>query len=407
MPGMEKENQTRSGWMLWLGAAVAALAVALHRIEYSPLSVIVDARWAAAGAALLGALLSALALRRAAGWRRGLAGLAAIAGVAVILLGARLLFFHHTEEEVKFRNGDAELAGTLYLPRAAGPHPAVVFVHGSGPMTRHEFRMYARWFAENGVASLIYDKRGTGASGGTRASGTYDVLARDAVAGLRYLQQRQEIHHGQIGIFGFSEGEWVGPLAANYFGETAFLILQSASGVSPAQQVQREIETRLQRMGYPAETVKKAVDLNARVFEFQRTGANHQELQAELNRVKAEKWFQDADDIPDDLGRFEEWAWWRAVMDFDPAPVYGQLRCPVLVVIGELNPQYPAQESRKQIQAMLAAGGNPDVTIQIFPEADHAMLQWWLPGRMPPPRFPAGYLELLGDWLRQRVEESR
>src|SRR5687767_2374358 len=36
------------------------------------------------------------------------------------------------EEEVRFRNGEVELAGTLLLPDGPGPHPAVVFLHGSG-----------------------------------------------------------------------------------------------------------------------------------------------------------------------------------------------------------------------------------------------------------------------------------
>src|SRR5262249_23554858 len=36
------------------------------------------------------------------------------------------------------QNGDVQLAFTLDLPEGAGPFPAVVCGHGSGPITRHQ-----------------------------------------------------------------------------------------------------------------------------------------------------------------------------------------------------------------------------------------------------------------------------
>ena len=63
-----------------------------------------------------------------------------------------------TEREVTFRNGSVELHGTLMLPAAQSPSPAVVFLHGSGPHPRAGFRPYAEEFARLGVASLFFDK---------------------------------------------------------------------------------------------------------------------------------------------------------------------------------------------------------------------------------------------------------
>ncbi len=42
----------------------------------------------------------------------------------------------YSTQSVLFRNGELELAGTIFRQRASGPLPAVVFVHGSGPQTR-------------------------------------------------------------------------------------------------------------------------------------------------------------------------------------------------------------------------------------------------------------------------------
>jgi hypothetical protein len=70
-------------------------------------------------------------------------------------------------EDLTIPAGDHQLAGTLYLPQSGPPAPAVVFVHGAGPAVRGDgYRELASHFARKGVAALIYDKRGCGASTG-------------------------------------------------------------------------------------------------------------------------------------------------------------------------------------------------------------------------------------------------
>lgn len=70
------------------------------------------------------------------------------------------------EQEVVVGSGEWALPGTLSLPNGAGPFPAVVLVHGSGPADRDEtvgpnkpFRDLAWGLASRGVAVLRYDKR--------------------------------------------------------------------------------------------------------------------------------------------------------------------------------------------------------------------------------------------------------
>ena len=43
----------------------------------------------------------------------------------------------HRVEDVSVVNGDVTLKGTLLLPATPGPHPAMVFAHGSGDATRN------------------------------------------------------------------------------------------------------------------------------------------------------------------------------------------------------------------------------------------------------------------------------
>src|SRR5690242_12789467 len=73
------------------------------------------------------------------------------------------------QEEVRFRNGDVVLAGTLIMPATGAPAPGVVIVYGSDPDVRNPSIIgYAtKVFAEKGIAALAYDKRGAGQSSGS------------------------------------------------------------------------------------------------------------------------------------------------------------------------------------------------------------------------------------------------
>ena len=113
----------------------------------------------------------------------------------------------YIEEELAFNNGQVPLAGSLLLPAGVqGPFPAVVMLHGSGADSRDIFWRTgdAEVFLQAGLAVFIYDKRGTGESGGDWRTATIEDLAGDALAAVRLLRGRAEIKADQIGIFGVS-----------------------------------------------------------------------------------------------------------------------------------------------------------------------------------------------------------
>ena len=107
------------------------------------------------------------------------------------------------EHRVEFHNQDVKVAGSLLLPRSEVPVPAVIFVHGAGPQAREPYREVGAYFASQGIAALIYDKRGTGQSGGTYESyAPYENLVNDALSAIAFLKERREIAASQIGIWG-------------------------------------------------------------------------------------------------------------------------------------------------------------------------------------------------------------
>ena len=158
-------------------------------------------------------------------------------------------------EAASFSNGDASLAGTLLLPAGPGPHPAVVMIHGSGPATRDVFLPVADVLVRNGVAVLIHDKRGTGASTGNYNRADFGDLAADALAGVAWLAAHPEIDPRQIGLHGFSLGSWVAPLAAARNPDVAFVIVESAPATTPAEHERQRVDRQMRADGRSREDI--------------------------------------------------------------------------------------------------------------------------------------------------------
>jgi hypothetical protein len=151
--------------------------------------------------------------------------------------------FHYETEEVTFHNeqDSAMLAGTLtwpvgYNPKSKQKPLVALFVTGSGQQNRDEeifdhkpFFVIADYLARQGIASLRYDDRATGASkGGDVRNATSEDFARDAAAGLEYLRNRKAF--AKVGIIGHSEGGLIGFLLGAQ-GKTDFIVSLAGPGV--------------------------------------------------------------------------------------------------------------------------------------------------------------------------------
>lgn len=109
-------------------------------------------------------------------------------------------------ETVSFQTEDGvTIAGALYLPAGAGPHPAITMAHGFGGTIEHDLRAYAELFAANGFAVLLHDHRGWGVSGGEPRQ---DIDPWRQIADWRraitFLADRPEVDPDRIGLWGTS-----------------------------------------------------------------------------------------------------------------------------------------------------------------------------------------------------------
>jgi pimeloyl-ACP methyl ester carboxylesterase len=297
----------------------------------------------------------------------------------------------YAQEEVGFRNGDITLSGTLLIPPTKGRHPAVVLIHGSSTPSRNDFRFYGDLFVRRGIAALIYDKRpGADLSGASRVD--LRDLAKDTLAAVELLKARADIDPKQIGLWGHSEGGWVAPIAAAQSKDIAFVISFSGPGVTYAEVNKFADANRLRAHGFSEAEIREATEAAARVDEYVRRGGDEQTLQSFLDEAWRKTWASQTT-LPRRVPNSEEiqtWLRWRN-LDLDPVNYWQQIKVPALLMFGELDDVVPVQVSAERIAAALKVAGNKDVTVKIFPKANHTIEQ------------APDFLDTMLDWTVKRV----
>ncbi|MBI3791494.1 MAG: alpha/beta fold hydrolase [Gemmatimonadetes bacterium] len=139
---------------------------------------------------------------------------------------------------VRFDGVDIAFTATLYHPAGGGPWPAIVMVHGSAPLKRGFYGLWAEHLVRSGFAVLVADKRGVGGTGGEfeRRNNTsrenIDRLAGDVVAAIAFIARQPDVDARRIGLFGLSQAGWVAPLAATRSPLVRYLVMVTAPTVS-------------------------------------------------------------------------------------------------------------------------------------------------------------------------------
>lgn len=299
-------------------------------------------------------------------------------------------------EEVVFRNGEVSLAGTLLRPAAPGRRPAIVFLHGSGGEGRWASRWLAQRFAAAGFSALIFDKRGVGQSTGDWRQSGFEDLAEDAAAGVRLLRSRPDIDPARIGVYGHSQGGTIAPLAAERAGGLAFVIASAAGGVDPAAMEVYSVANSIGVAGLSAAEAKDARAYVRELVEVAYHGRDRAGLDRMAARFKGRSWYFDPPATDDSY-----WALSRRIAGYDPAAHWARVRAPVLLLFGARDERVPQSESAAAIRAALARGGEADVTLRIFPGADHTFRLKATEGGWP--KRAGGYAETMIDWARSKV----
>lgn len=283
------------------------------------------------------------------------------------------------EESVHFQNGDTKLAGTLVFPAAPRPYPAVVLFHGSGYEERNLWM--AHWFAEHGIASLAYDKRGTGESSGSFSAVPFMKLADDGLAAVDFLRARSDIDQHRIGVWGLSQGGWLGPLAASRSSDIAFVISVSGPGVSPGEQMIFYCANQLRSQGLNENDVREASALRREVWTALQTGSGMEQARIDLERSRKASWFRTLRHQQELFGRLRtpaDWEkarsnrWFKEELGYDPVPTLQKLTVPALFIFGSDDRLIPVPESVNAINRVLNSN-KKDFTLFVVSGADHTL----------------------------------
>jgi hypothetical protein len=199
--------------------------------------------------------------------------------------------FPYDIQEVSYENKSAgiTLSGTLTLPRAQGPFPAVLLIAGMGPVDRNGEGYYglkpllvlADYLTRHGIAVLRFDKRGVGKSTGTfDTTVTCPDLADDVLAGIEFLKSCKTINPHQIGLIGHSEGGLVAAMVTAQSNDVAFVILMSGAVVNQTHSLVEHAAFQLRADGATEHMIQHDGLIRAQILDI---------LKTESDTAKAEK----------------------------------------------------------------------------------------------------------------------
>lgn len=196
------------------------------------------------------------------------------AGTLMVSQGIRLqqgVRVKLVERETTFMSDGVSLHGKLVLPPNGRARWVAVWIEGSNNNPSTDDTVWQYELARRGIGVFVYDKRGTGSSGGALNS-NFEARARDTAAAVREVRRLSpSVRH--IGVIGGSQGGWVAPLTATLV-DLDFVIPAFALAQSPIAQDQQLVEQQLFDAGYDSAVLAKARELTAITARIVRSDMN-------------------------------------------------------------------------------------------------------------------------------------
>ncbi len=334
--------------------------------------------------------------------------------------------FPYDTVSVKFENAGAgvTLAGTLTLPQTPPPHPAVVMITGSGAQDRDEtvfghkpFWVIADYLSRRGVAVLRYDDRGYGQSTGDFKAATSEDFAGDVRAAVEFLKKRSGIDPSQIGLIGHSEGAIIAPMVAAQNPDIAFAVLLAASGVLGEEILYEQMALINKANGISDSLVSWNRSLQEEFFKILKAEPNIDSARIKIREMAQEKLAQLSENEIKTLGLTDQEInaqimsftspWFKAFLTYDPIPTLQRVKCPLLVLFGEIDLQTPPEQNASMIEQALIESGHKDYTVKILPKMNH-LFQTASVGSpkvygIIPETFSPVALETMSEWILERV----
>lgn len=270
----------------------------------------------------------------------------------------------------------AVMSATLTLPsdKAGRKIPAVVMVTGSGPQNRDEeycdhkpFAVIADCLARNGIASLRYDDRGAGKSGGNFLTSSIHIFKDDAVGGIDFLRSVPCI--GEVGVLGHSEGGTIAFMIGAE-GKADFIVSLAGMAISGKETLMRQNRHSLDRVSLPDKDKENSMKLIELVFDTI-SGQVRRGIFApvDIDALAADNGLPVPQQILQSMKMTQSTRapWFDAFLTLSPREYLEQVKCPLLAVNGEKDTQvYP--DNLNVIKELV-----PRAETMLMPELNHLM----------------------------------
>ena len=312
-------------------------------------------------------------------------------------------------KDVKFESHGTTLTGRLVMPRGKGRVPIVVLLHGSEQDSALTDYSLQRMLPAEGVGAFVYDKRGTGSSGGQYTQ-EYSLLADDAVAALGEARTLAGTRLGRIGYQGGSQAGWVAPLAANR-APVDFVIVCFGLAVNVIDEDQEGVELQMREKGYPPEVIAQALEVASAaeaVFENDFQGG-FERLDAMREKYGNAPWYKDVhgdyaffilqQHSDADLRALAPKFDWHTPFHYDPMPTLRADKVPQLWILGGEDYEAPSAETSRRIRSLIDEG--LPFTLAYYPAAEHGMTLFeTVDGARVSTRYASGYFRMIRDFAR-------
>ena len=280
-------------------------------------------------------------------------------------------------QAIEFWNAGTQLRGTLYWPVMAKARrvPVVVAFHDAsvGMADAPLYRHLREGLPAMGIGVLLFDRRGSGKSGGSAKNVSYAMLADDGIAGARAISTLSQIDPRHIGYWGLSQGGWLAILAANRDKHAAFAVSVSAPLVTPEVQMEFAMANRLRVLGCSQSDVSAMLDARRSWSAYLAGRGTRAAAIAKLSAIYRKPWFSQMylpspDQVPSDPRASS----WRTHMNVDPLPALDAVRMPMLFIFGGADPWIPVDVTVRRLNAL--SSRHPNLQWNIVPNASHEMM---------------------------------
>jgi dienelactone hydrolase len=282
---------------------------------------------------------------------------------------------------VKTRDGLTLGANIAFGDTSKQKSPLVIFVHGSGPADRDEtlgpnkpFRDLAQGLAQQGIASLRYDKRTFAYQYDSKILNDnmtiYEETVYDAIDAVKSAKQFSFVDLSKIYIVGHSQGAMCAPKMAELCPEIKGIVMMAAPVTNLVDVIPQQVEY---------------------IAMLNDTISNAEQMQ-----ITSVKWMVDkiksptlSDKTPKGMLMGASATYWKSVLNYNQAIIAKSLKIPVLIMNGARDYQVTEKEFNAWKKEL---AGKSNVQYMLYPKLNHLFLEgnrrsepaeYELPGHIP------------------------